>query len=119
MLIVGSPKQHRPDAVLRQELAAIERERPEDRSGWDEQLRGAGAALVWLLGEGDVAPISGEAIEMPTWQQSFAESEWAEEVHSGIRPMPPNASEEYANGVWFAISWAWEIVEEPPVPLEG
>jgi hypothetical protein len=116
--IVGEPKQHRPGAVLRQELAAIERERPGDRSGWDEQLRGAAAALVWVLGETDAGPISGEAVEMPTWQQSFMEGGWAEEVHSGIRPMPLGASGEYANGVWFGIAWAWEVVEDPPVPLE-
>lgn len=130
MRIVGRPTPHLPDSVLRQELAAVETERRRLKrtgggggelpgGGWAEQLRGVDAVLRWVLGETDVGPISGEGIEMPTWQQASMEAEWAEEVFRGTRPMPAGASRQYANGVWFGISWAWEVVEDPPVAIKA
>ncbi len=108
----------RDRGLLSAELDAIADElADEDDPRYRSRLTGAQEALLWLMGRRATSPVSRALIETPGQSEGYHEAVRADEVTSGVRPLPQGLTRDYAGGVAAALMWAVEQTSEPPSPL--
>lgn len=81
-----------------------------------DRLRGSKAALFWAIGRSATAPASGRLIERPGAGDLYHEAMWADEIVTGVRPLPRSTSREFVGGVAGALMWMLRRTSESPGP---
>ena len=83
----------------------------------NHRLRGALAALEWVLGQAATAPVSGRLVERPDGPEIRSEAAWATEILTGVRPASDVVTQAYAGGAEEALLWV-SGSDCVPVPTE-
>lgn len=106
--------------AVEQELAAINVELvSEADAGYIERLRGSKSALLWAIGRTSTAPASGRLTERPSAGDLYSEGMWADEIVTGVRPLPHDVSRAFAGGVAGALMWMLRRTSESPSPVDN
>ncbi len=70
-----------------------------------------------MLGHSPTAPVSRRLLEQPNATDSYSDALSADEVATGVRPLPAGLTHEQAAGVAAGLMWALGRSHEAPSPL--